>query len=303
MHSPHFLITRLSAVGDCMVTLPLAVAIKDHWPASRLTWVVDCGASQLLETHPAIDRLIRVRKGFLKRPRELARLVSQLRSTPIDFSIDPQGLFKSAVLGWLAGARCRIGFNSDQSREFAWRFYHDAVEPTAAHLVERQLELLEPLGVFDSKIRFGWIESDSIANYAQQTLRDRDLEEGSFAIINPGAGWESKRLAPRTLCAGRHPAPSTHQSPFLGGMGESRGAPVGGTHLPRRAASLPHGPSHLLVGISRTGSKRKVVYRIGHGAYSYRGCRRYTLCRHVWDDSRRIFGAIRSATSYPATSV
>ncbi|MDZ4852230.1 MAG: glycosyltransferase family 9 protein [Pirellulaceae bacterium] len=193
MMKPNLLITRLSAIGDCMETLPLAVALKEHWPQSKLTWIVDCGVDSLLKHHPAIDQVIRIRKGFLSRPREIIGLRQQLRSLKIDISIDPQGLFKSGVIGWLSGAKHRIGFAKGQAREQAWRLYHEAVSPSSTHLVDRQLELLQPLGIFSPHVRFGWNEPRSIGLEVEKILCELNLFVQGFAIINPGASWASKR--------------------------------------------------------------------------------------------------------------
>lgn len=176
-----------------METLPLAMAIKDRWPKSHLVWIVDCAADSLLRNHPAIDEVIRIRKGFLSRPRELWQLRKQLRAMQFDFSIDPQGLLKSAMLGWLAGAKDRIGFAAGQAREHAWRLYHDAVSPYSTHLVDRQLELLEPLGIFDTPVRFGALEATSNSLEVEKILQSVNLSANGYAVINPGASWASKR--------------------------------------------------------------------------------------------------------------
>ncbi len=34
--APRILITRLSAIGDCILTLPLACALREHWPDAKL---------------------------------------------------------------------------------------------------------------------------------------------------------------------------------------------------------------------------------------------------------------------------
>ncbi len=193
MSSPNILITRLSAIGDCMETLPVAMAIKDRWPESHLTWIVDCGVDSMLKHHPAIDEVIRLRKGFLSRPRELWRLRHQLRSCKFDISIDPQGLIKSGILGWLAGAKKRIGFGAGQAREHAWWFYNEVIKPTSTHLVDRQLELLGPLGIESPRIDFGWSEPKSIGLEAEGILGSLGLDRDGYAVINPGASWASKR--------------------------------------------------------------------------------------------------------------
>ena len=105
------LITRLSAIGDCLATLPLAVDVKRLWPECRLTWVVDCAAATLLEQHPAVDEVRRIDKKWMKDSKCWRELRDELRRGQFDLALDPQGLTKSAMLGWLSGARVRVGFD------------------------------------------------------------------------------------------------------------------------------------------------------------------------------------------------
>ncbi len=74
--SPTILLARLSAIGDCMETLPLANELKRCWPKSRILWVVDCGVDALLRGHESVDEVIRVKKGFLFRSQERKGLVN-----------------------------------------------------------------------------------------------------------------------------------------------------------------------------------------------------------------------------------
>ena len=62
---PRILITRLSALGDCVLTLPLACAVKEQFPDALVTWAVEPLSASLLSRHPAIDRLVVVPKGWL----------------------------------------------------------------------------------------------------------------------------------------------------------------------------------------------------------------------------------------------
>ncbi len=39
------LITRLSAVGDCIHTLPLASALRARFPRAMIAWCVESGAA------------------------------------------------------------------------------------------------------------------------------------------------------------------------------------------------------------------------------------------------------------------
>ncbi len=193
MVSPRILITRLSAIGDCLQTLPLAAALKSHWPECDITWLVDCGAESILKAQTNIDRVIRVRKGFLKRPSEMWSLTRELRRSAFDIAIDPQGLMKSSLTARLSGAKHRIGFAAGQAREQAWRLYHDCVEPFSTHLVDRHLELLKPLGIASEQVEFGWTEPDDIAEQADFIAKDLGWPKDSWFVVNPGAGWASRR--------------------------------------------------------------------------------------------------------------
>jgi heptosyltransferase I len=197
--TPNILIVRLSAIGDCIETLPMVAAIKRHWPNSRITWLVDCGVDAILKTQPMISKVIRVKKGFLKRPSELFFLRSELLAEKFDIVIDPQGLFKSAALGWLSGAKRRIGFASPQSREKAWWLYHDAIAPQSLHLVDRQIELLKPLSIPlppAQQAPFDWTEPTAVAVDAESMLKQIGVQPKSYLCVNASAGWPS-RVWPR----------------------------------------------------------------------------------------------------------
>ena len=177
----------------------MVAAIKRHWPDSRITWLVDCGVDAILKTQPMISKVIRVKKGFLKRPSELLSLRKELLAEKFDISIDPQGLFKSAALGWLSGAKHRIGFASPQSREKAWWLYHDAIAPQSLHLVDRQIELLKPLSIPlppSQQAPFDWVEPTSVSIDAESMLQQIRVQPKSYLCVNASAGWPS-RVWPR----------------------------------------------------------------------------------------------------------
>ena len=139
--SPRILITRLSAIGDCILTTPIACALRDHFPTAFLAWVLEPAAASLLQGHAAVDEFIVVRKGWLRSPSTVWDVRSRLRRLQFDTVIDPQSLTKSAVLGRLSGARCRMGLAAPQGRELSLLLNNRRVATRAEHVVERQLEL------------------------------------------------------------------------------------------------------------------------------------------------------------------
>jgi heptosyltransferase-1 len=201
---PRILIVKLTAIGDVVHTLPVACALRDAWPKAHLAWLVEGRAADLLRGHPALDEVIALPRRWYKSPREVWRLRRTLRARQFDLTLDLQGLTKSAVAAWLSGAKSRVGFAGEMARELSGWFNNRRVAISAAHVVDRYLETLVPLGITAPRIRF------DVPRQARDILAvDRMLlnlrSHGMFAMINPGAGWASKRWPPdRFAAVARH---------------------------------------------------------------------------------------------------
>jgi heptosyltransferase-1 len=136
MPSPRsIVVVKLSAIGDVLHGVPVAVALKRAFPGARIGWAV------------AIDHLFRLPRGWLKSPAAVLALRRQLRAFAPDVAIDLQGLLKSGVATRLSGARMRIGFARPHAREGSWLASTNLVKPVARHVVDRNCDLLVPLGI------------------------------------------------------------------------------------------------------------------------------------------------------------
>ena len=184
-------VVKLSAIGDVLHGVPVAVALKRAFPDVRTGWAVEGAAADVLAGHPAIDHLFRLPRGWLKSPAAVRGLWRQLRWFGADVAIDLQGLLKSGVATWLSGARMRIGHARPASREHAWLAYTHPVRSTSPHVVDRNLDLLTALGVRESAPDF------DMPHWPVSRLRmQRFVAELGLArppvLLNPGAGWNSK---------------------------------------------------------------------------------------------------------------
>jgi lipopolysaccharide heptosyltransferase I len=189
------LIVRLSAVGDVVHGLPVLNALRGALPQAFLAWVVEQRAAALLGGHQSLDELIVVPRGWLKSPAAVWQLRRRLRAMRFDLTIDLQGLTKSAVAAWLSGARRRIGFGGTNGRELSPWLNNQRVVATARHVIDCNLELLQPLGIESPEVRFDLPESPNDQATADEIISRLGL--GSrFAVINPGAGWPSKLWPP-----------------------------------------------------------------------------------------------------------
>ena len=199
------LITRLSHIGDCVLTLPLANAIKRHLPTAKLTWIVEKPSDQLLALNPNIDEIVTVPKGWLKSPRSIWETRRRLRKRKFDIAIDPQGISKSAMLGWLSGAPQRWGVKGRWGRELSPWLNNRLIETKSEHVVDRSLDL--SLAMVKSILPGNSVNDNRDLLSARELFQmepDREsvktvdrwlskLSPGRFVVVNPGASWASKR--------------------------------------------------------------------------------------------------------------
>lgn len=190
---PRILIVRLTAIGDVIHGLPVLCALRRALPNAFLGWVVEGGAGNLLEGHPALDALVRVPRRWLKSPREILKARRRLRELEFDTSIDLQGLTKSGIAAWLSGAPRRIGKAGTDARELSRWFMNEPVPCGGQHVIEHYLDLLQPLGITSPAVQFDLPESPADAEMADAFLRAEGLAGGRYAVLNPGAGWPSKK--------------------------------------------------------------------------------------------------------------
>lgn len=190
--SPRILITRLSHIGDCVFTLPVLCALRHAFPKAHICWAVESPSHQLLDDHDALNETIRIPKGWVKSPAAISELRRQLKSYQFDFVIDPQSLTKSSGLGWISGSKRRVGFAKPWGRELALLLNNERIQPKSKHIVLRSLELLKGLGIRQPQVEFRLPILESAQSSMSSFLEDHQIT-GNYALINPGATWNSKQ--------------------------------------------------------------------------------------------------------------
>jgi lipopolysaccharide heptosyltransferase I len=204
--NPHFLIIRLSSIGDIVHTLPAVAALGDSFPGARIDWLVEKRHAALLNGNPYLHRVLKLdtlnwRSGPPS-PRTLEQVVGSgmaLRETVFDAVIDFQGLIKSAFLARFSRAQVRLGFSEYWLREpLAGIFYTDRVSPHGRkHVIEMNLSLVEHLGadpVPPECWKFPLPQNEADDHDVESRLDT--LGAGGFIVLNPGGGWKSKCWAP-----------------------------------------------------------------------------------------------------------
>jgi len=193
----NILIVKLSALGDVVHTLPSLAALRTLYPEAHISWVIEEAASDLIQDHPLLDRvLLSRRKRWQAHPwapetrREVRSFFMALRDRPYDLVIDFHGLFKSAILAYLSGGKRRLGYASLQ--ELSGLFYTERIpEDMDKHAVDRYLDFIRYLGMEDPPVTFPIPAPPGVKERAQTLLMQVGIT-GDFIAINPVALWPTK---------------------------------------------------------------------------------------------------------------
>ena len=180
----NILISRLSALGDCVCTLPVAVALKQAFPESRITWAVDPRFAGIIECCPSVDDIQRVKPGF--KPSSWPSFEKEF-----DLALDMQGLSKSGLVVARAKAQKKLGYH--WQRELA-PLFSSPVRPDASslHVVDQYVDVARAAGAECDRADFGMIPHDEDRQKCKSLLAEHGVA-GPFVVLNAGAGWASKR--------------------------------------------------------------------------------------------------------------
>jgi ADP-heptose:LPS heptosyltransferase len=200
-----FLISRLSALGDVVCTLPVASCLRQAFPDSHITWVVDPRFAGIVECCTAVDEVVRAKPGFKSS-------TWPTFEAPFDAALDMQGLTKSGIVVGRAKSPIKLAYH--WQRELS-RFFAGPVlpDPTSIHIVDQYVDvaratieaLSSPSPRRGSSSRGGGrgVGNDLPTNFALEP-KPEDLESvksalaergvtGRFVAMNAGAGWATKR--------------------------------------------------------------------------------------------------------------
>jgi len=191
------LLVKLSSIGDVVHSLPVLAAVRRRFPEARIAWAIGPAASDVVVGSPHLTETLVVGGAGnqgpgvcpvppVAAPRQLARA---LRRRGFDLALDLQGLFKSALIGYLSGARDRIGFRNFQEGAFLFNNRRIVADRRDVHAVEGYLGFARALNAPIQPLDFAIATSQADRRAVDRLLGDRD----NLVALVPGARWASKR--------------------------------------------------------------------------------------------------------------
>lgn len=203
------LVFRNGSIGNTLAAVPALHALRDSFPATQITVVLDSLGRDLLQHCPYFDRVIVYNKrgndeglnGFL-------RVTKDLRHAEPDWAILLKRFFRNGLLARLSGARRRIGFQTDGRAPFLTESipYDEGVT-----VAELNLRLIASTGAPASvsvlpEVFFGDDEHAAFATWRSESGLDSDYDVIHFGGITGGAGFltmENRAALVRACVAAR----------------------------------------------------------------------------------------------------
>jgi len=151
---PRIGVVMMSAVGDAVHVLPLLTALKQHAPASHVTWVLQPGPATLVRGHPAVDEIVLFDRS--RGWRAFSDVRAQLAPRPFDVVLALQVYFKAGLVTSFTRARVKLGFDRARARDLNWLFTTHRIPPHAQqHVQDQYFEFLDALGVPHDTVHWG----------------------------------------------------------------------------------------------------------------------------------------------------
>lgn len=221
------LIIKMSAIGDVIHALPVASALKARYPEAHITWIVEKPAYELLTNNPDVDDIVLFDKPGFKSLRGIIangpKLSRSLKACNFDLALDLQGLFKSAAVSLLSGAKLRLGYCN--MREGSGLVSRPVCGPNqTGHVVDRYLDVVRSIGAYVDEPVFPVIITENEAQAAIDTASHAGLEFNKpYVVLAPGTNWPTKRwpTASYAQLADKLARETEYQVVITGGSGDA----------------------------------------------------------------------------------
>lgn len=184
------LISRLSALGDVVCTLPAAHALHRTFPDAEIVWWADRRFSGILECCPWVHQIVIAPKKLGEQKKTVRKLGQ------FDFALDLQGLLKSALPVFWSNANRKLGYH--WQREGARLLVSPVTpDPTSIHVTDQYIDVALAAGAMELPTEYGLSPHQDDIETVQSKLRNSGWDHTKkLTIMNAGAGWITKRWNP-----------------------------------------------------------------------------------------------------------
>jgi heptosyltransferase III len=182
------------------MTTPSLAALKEAYPQSQMSMLVNQGTEDMVRDNPCLSEVIALERDPKKKPlAELGyqrQLITRLRRNRFALSIDFSGGDRGAILSWLSGAKQRIGYHPKKQKQWWWKKAFTQTVKTPGddrHVVEHHLDAVRLLGINPARpvLHFFWSPKDQ--DSLSRLLSQKEFKNHKpYAVVHPTSRWMFK---------------------------------------------------------------------------------------------------------------
>ena len=164
----HLCILRLSAIGDICHTLPVVRTIQQHWPKTRLTWIIGKTEYSLVCDIPDIKFIVFDKSLGWSAYSELRK---KLKGSSFDALLHMQMSLRASLISLLVDAPIKLGFDKKRAKDMQWLFANHKIETRQKqHVIDSFFGFTEALGIQERDLRWDIPIPDTAITFAEQNL-------------------------------------------------------------------------------------------------------------------------------------
>ena len=186
------LVIQKKFMGDVLVTSTILPLLKNKFPDSEISFLLEEKHAQILVGNPYIDHFIFFKDSSHK-------TLSEVKNQKFDIVIDLYSKIETGILTLLSGAKTRIGFFKNYT-QFLYNFpvkrATNLKSKNTTFGIEHRLQMLEPLGIdFQETFPKIYLSEEEIEN-AHRILSENGLSVDDNLIMLSTFGSSEEKTYP-----------------------------------------------------------------------------------------------------------
>ena len=190
------LVIKLRHIGDVLLTVPVFRALREAFPGSIITALVNKGTEDVLTGNPLLNEVLTFDRNIKKLP-SLKRylkekdFLGEVRARGFDMTIDLTSGDRAAVISLVSGARYRIGPVTSKGFIGKKYFYTHLAQPVGKrHTVLRDLDVISQFGIKTSNFSVDFHVPEKDRSHIKKILSEKGVKEGSTIVhVHPTSRW------------------------------------------------------------------------------------------------------------------
>ncbi len=187
-------------IGDVVLALPAVQALYSRFQEAKISVAVRSPSHQLLEGHPAIDKVFEIPSGEDVGFWEQTQFARSLSKNNFDLGVVFPNSFKSALFLRLTGVKYRLGYNTDLRSGLLTNSVEKDEQAKKLYRVDYYLDILRPLEIKKMESRFMSAIKIESRLRAKEILADLNVRHGELLVaLHPGGSkfprrWHAERF-------------------------------------------------------------------------------------------------------------